>query len=412
MNRKPHRKNPARHRSAIQGQPAASTLLLITPDDAVLRAMGRFLPEFEIVRCTNAVEGAEAFALRPEIRFVVTDGSTSAKGLPEPLQGMDAVHIVLTKSERPGGTGEGGSNSDVFRYLRKPLKKADLRQALTDGSLLAAEKRSNGELRAELADLKSRLQGQATSGRQTLKRKPEAQKELNQFRDELMTTASHEIRSPLAVMVGNANLLLKKETGLSEAGRATLMQLRATGSRLLTICNDILDFAALKDGKTSLELTPCRLSELIDAASDNLAGMMEEKQIRFFVEVSGNRRKYDLDAVKAQRMLQNLISNGIKFNRPGGTLVVVCRGEPGLVTFEVRDSGEGLAESEKHQLFGRFTRFSNPGETSTGLGLAIAKSLVELHGGRIWAESARGHGSTFFFTLVPGGPSHQVPPGP
>jgi signal transduction histidine kinase len=225
--------------------------------------------------------------------------------------------------------------------------------------------------------------------------------ELEKFRNDALMIAAHDIRSPLSVMVGYANVMLDSEDGLSERGRRIADRIQVTGSRLLQMVDRILDFAAFESGREELQPEPTRLSELVQEAMDSLAGLVEEKRITVSVDVSGDDTTYLLDQNRVLQVLQNLLSNAVKFSEEGGRVSLTCQGTPGEITFSVGDAGIGLTPEQQAHVFEKFARVSTERRQGSGLGLAIAKSVAELHGGRIWVESEPGRGSTFYFTVIP-----------
>jgi signal transduction histidine kinase len=225
---------------------------------------------------------------------------------------------------------------------------------------------------------------------------------LNRLKDELVMIAAHDIRAPLSVILGYCDILQSNEPQISESGREILGRVQASANSLLTMVNNILNLAALEEGRMDLKLAPTRLGTVIQDVMDSLSGMLTERELEWKADITGDEETYLLDSIKVSQILQNLLSNAIKFNRPGGTISIVAAGTPDEITIDVRDTGRGMTPEQAERAFQKFVRFASGSATGSGLGLAIAKGFVELHGGKISVETRRNEGTTFRFTLKPG----------
>ena len=171
---------------------------------------------------------------------------------------------------------------------------------------------------------------------------------------------------------------------------------------MLHIINALLNASALEDGAVTLEITDCEMDQLVGSVLSMNEPGARRKGIAFRFEaeagcvVSG-------DPQRLQELVDNILSNAVKYSPPSSTVRVrVSRSSPSTVQISVRDEGPGLTADDMSKLFGKFQKLSarpTGGEDSTGLGLAIAKSIVDLHKGRIWAESVPGKGANFLVDL-------------
>lgn len=178
---------------------------------------------------------------------------------------------------------------------------------------------------------------------------------------------------------------------------------------LVRLVNDILDVERMESGKVQMEMRSCSLSELFARSVEEMQPIADEAGARLRVEPAEAHVIADPDRIV--QTITNLLSNAIKFSSPGGEVVVSAASQSGEVRVQISDTGRGIPAEHLSKIFDRFQQV-DPSDSrdngGTGLGLAICKSIVDRHGGRIWAETEDGVGSTFYFTL-PAENMMQVP---
>jgi PAS domain S-box-containing protein len=223
-------------------------------------------------------------------------------------------------------------------------------------------------------------------------------RELDQLKDEFVSLVSHELRTPLTSVIGYLELLSEGEGGeLPEDARHFLEVAERNARRLLTLVGELLMIARIEAGKLDLRLERVALRPLVAEAVDSARPAAETKGLELTLE-DGSDTVVEADRERLGQILDNLVSNAIKFTPSGGRVDVAVAERNGSVAVSVSDTGIGIAESEREHMFQRFFRTKGAAEHAiqgTGLGLTITKALVEAHHGTISFESAENEGSTF-----------------
>lgn len=224
--------------------------------------------------------------------------------------------------------------------------------------------------------------------------------EFNKLKTRLMSTATHEIRTPLSSIQGYTELIQLDEENLTDTQLQYFRVIQRNVRRLTKLTDGLLDVQRLEEGRTTLNIEPVKVQELLEDVENEFAPMLIDKDQS--IQVSCVDVVVSLDRLRVMQVLVNLLSNASKFSSEGSVIVVdvVEIGEG--VQFSVSDSGFGLRAEDIGKLFKPFPSIDRPyvTEQSNGLGLSISRGIVELHGGRIWVESdGLGKGSIFSFTI-------------
>ena len=224
----------------------------------------------------------------------------------------------------------------------------------------------------------------------------------SRLKSQFLASMSHELRTPLNSIIGFSKVLLNRFDGeLTERQETYIRSVHNSGAHLLQLINGILDFSRIEAGKLEMVSEEVDLHELIDECIESSMPLARGKQMKVEKNVPLELPPLSGDRTKIKQILLNLLSNAIKFTGQGRVLVSVVP-EPDAIRVSVADTGIGIREDDLARLFEPFQQLDNPVVRSaggTGLGLAISKKFVELHGGRIWAESRENQGSTFHFTI-------------
>jgi CheY-like chemotaxis protein/nitrogen-specific signal transduction histidine kinase len=223
----------------------------------------------------------------------------------------------------------------------------------------------------------------------------------NRAKSEFLASMSHEIRTPMNAIIGMADLLW--ETTLTSEQRKYLRIFRRAGASLLSLINDILDLSKVESGRLDLDTIDFDLSELIDKASEMLALRANERGLELVSHLSPDVPCHLVgDPNRLYQILLNLLGNAIKFTEKGSVVMTVTndpdRQEAGVIRFSITDTGIGVPADKLKTIFDTFTQAHSTIARQyggTGLGLSISQQLAKLMGGRIWADSTLGEGSTF-----------------
>ncbi len=226
-------------------------------------------------------------------------------------------------------------------------------------------------------------------------------------RDELVAVVSHDLRSPMSVVSLQASVLMRSLVGdTSPSARrmfASAQSIQRATGRMSEMLRDLLDLSAIEQGRYSVELRPRAVEEIFEDSNALLAPIAEMKRISLSFDCP-HGLAVNADVERVYQVISNLVGNALKFSPEGGKVNVSAQLEQEtnsrLVRFSVVDSGSGMSPEQLGHIFGRYWKVREANPTGSGLGLYIARGIVQAHGGTIWAESELGIGSTFSFTLV------------
>ncbi len=236
-----------------------------------------------------------------------------------------------------------------------------------------------------------------------LEKKLETLEELNRMKSEFISIVSHELRTPLAVIKEAVMLSLDEIVGpINEKQRGVLGKARQNIERLKNIIEELLDISRIENMRLKLHFSLICLNDLLRDSSEFFGKLALEKGITLEYDLPKTEVNIFIDTERINQVISNLISNAIKFTENGGRIKVELKVLEAKVRVGVIDTGIGIASSDLPKLFDKFVQVSKvPGieKKGLGLGLSIAKELIERHGGEVWVESKLGVGSKFYFTL-------------
>lgn len=224
--------------------------------------------------------------------------------------------------------------------------------------------------------------------------------EATRAREEILSVVSHDLRNPLGAILLGASSLLQIDTGGHRvAGIAGRIHRQA--ERMARLIEDLVDFAGIQAGKLAITPTDHTPNELLVAATDLFAPIAQERGLVFETTIAPGLPVIRCDSDRALQVISNLVSNAFKVTPKGGQVKIGAEARDRDIVFYVRDAGPGIDAEDLPKLFERYWRGKSTQYRGAGLGLSIARGIVDAHGGKIWAESTVGAGSTFFFSLQP-----------
>jgi len=249
----------------------------------------------------------------------------------------------------------------------------------------------------ELANKQLRL------AQEELERSNEALLRLNEQKNMLLGMAAHDLRNPLYLIEGYSDFLMKHEDPpLAEAHRTIVASIQSSSAFMVQMINDLLDVHIIETGNFTLNIAEGDFLRELDRVVDMQRFVASTKSIEITVSKPPAMEPFAFDAARLQQLMNNLLDNAIKFSFPGSVIEVTVTSDGEQMRFAVQDHGPGIPEKEIRKLFLPFSTTSvkpTGKEKSTGLGLAIAATIVEKHGGKIWVESTVDKGSRFSFQL-------------
>jgi PAS domain S-box-containing protein len=218
-------------------------------------------------------------------------------------------------------------------------------------------------------------------------------------RDTMLGVVSHDLRNPVAAVRMLSRTLLRTPADGEQTTRQTMELISQAADQMDALIRDLLDVNRLDTGQLAIEAVPVDPSSLLTDALQTLRPLVDEKNIELDLQIESGLPRVMADRERIQQTLSNLVGNAIKFSPAGTKIVVVARRQGESVVIAVLDNGKGIPADQLPRVFDRFWQSSRTDRQGAGLGLAIAKGIIETHGGRIWIESKPGQGTTASFTL-------------
>jgi signal transduction histidine kinase len=273
------------------------------------------------------------------------------------------------------------------------------------GGLADELNRMAASLQASVQSLEQKVEERTRELEQALAELSQKGRQLevvSEHKSHFLANMSHELRTPLNAIIGFSQVLRQRLFGpINEKQEEYLDDIVSSGNHLLSLINDVLDLSKVEAGQVDLEVASFPLREALERGVVMVREPATEHGVRLSLELAPGIDLVEGDERRLRQVIFNLLSNAVKFTPEGGEVVVATASRDHEVLISVTDTGPGIPLEDHERIFEEFQQ-TNVGvqqREGTGLGLALSKRLVELHGGRIWVESEPGHGSRFVFTL-------------
>jgi NtrC-family two-component system sensor histidine kinase KinB len=226
---------------------------------------------------------------------------------------------------------------------------------------------------------------------------------LDEMKSGMLSVVSHELKTPLTSIRMGCHLLLEERMGeLNEQQTEIMLAIRDDSNRLHQIIENLLDMGRMESGRGVMDLKPHTLQEIVTHATEPVESAFRDRGVSLSVSIDPELPRVLVDPARIGHVFSNLLSNALKHTPAGGEVSISAAAVGSMIGITVRDTGSGIPDAYIARIFERFFRVpGQSGNTGAGMGLAIAKEIVELHGGRLTVASKQGRGSTFTFTLAP-----------
>jgi len=230
------------------------------------------------------------------------------------------------------------------------------------------------------------------------------EKTVEKLKTEFVSLSAHQLRTPLSAIKWTLKMILDGDLGkITKEQREYLEKTYLSNERMINLINDLLNVTRIEEGKYLFRPQSVDLCEAVQDVVDSYQDPIKQRKISFqFKNPNNSLPKVNADEEKIKLVIQNLIDNAISYTPQGGKVVASLKETDGKIEFSVKDTGIGIEKSQQNRVFSKFFRTRNATRVKTrgtGLGLYIAKNIIAAHNGKIWFESEKGKGSTFYFTL-------------
>jgi len=391
------------------GEGQLSQKVHITTNDEIAE-LGR-----EFNKMTERLENYERMNIN-QILLEKKRSEAIVEGIPVSIIVTDESNRLLLMNENAQAL----MNADEINWQGKPVKdivrdreliqllcgKKDRTREFKDHKSLLSIERDDKELFFLVRRIQVEMDGKRAMGSVTVLQDVTPFKNLDRLKSDFMAAISHEFRTPLTSINMSLDILLKEVRGeLNKNQRELIEDAKKDGQRLKNLVRELLDLSKLEAGKYPLTFTVIQLNDLINYALEPLQRQIEEKMIRMNLRFEDDIPAFQADFHQLSRVITNLVENAIQHTPPEGEIKIEATFENGYVKVCVSDSGEGIPEEAIDLIFDKFVQINNFQDAEVGnigLGLAIAREIVEAHQGKIWCESRIGKGSRFCFTVPVG----------
>ena len=229
-------------------------------------------------------------------------------------------------------------------------------------------------------------------------------REISRMKTEFVSIAAHQLRTPLSAIKWSLKMILDGDVGNITSEQIDFLEKTyQSNERMILLINDLLNVSRIEEGRFVYNQEPCSLEEIIEDTIEVSRSLGKKKKVKvIFEKPKKSLPKVRADKEKISIVIQNLVDNGIRFNKVGGNVTILTKHDNMFITVMVKDTGVGIPKIEQERIFTKFFRANNVQRLDvegSGLGLFICKNIIEVHGGKIWFESEKNKGTSFIFTL-------------
>ncbi|HPZ07910.1 MAG TPA: hybrid sensor histidine kinase/response regulator [Candidatus Eremiobacteraeota bacterium] len=387
---------------------ATKPLLLIADDMPVITNMLSYIlkrKNYAIAIATNGIETIEmAKKHSPDLILLDIimpdlDGFTVCKRLKESPETKEIPIIFLTAKDDPGEI-QKGFESGAVDYVKKPFNHTELMARVKTHLELKSARDSQKELLNKVTEQAKKLE----ENLEEIFKKNKELKKLSNLKNEFLGMVAHDLRTPIAIIQIASEHLLTQSSDIpfSQEQIEILKEINLSSEHMFSLLDDLLDITAIESGNLNLKITKQNYIEFLKHNIKLNNPLAHKKRITLKLTCEDNIPEVRFDKNKISQVMNNLITNAIKFSESDTKITISVKKKKDYVVTGVIDEGQGIAEKYLTEIFKAFPKTNikaTAGEKSTGLGLAITKKIVEGHGGQVRVESKVGKGSKFYFTL-------------
>lgn len=365
-------------------------------------AAGNFAGSISIVLPLSLFEAAQRTNIATQVTFILFMVLTNIG-----LTYLMMEHIVITPIQQLTSKAAEIGKGNLSAQLTEVQTYDEMRALAEEFNLMASKlnelysglEEKVAERTALLSAANERLRAQ---GRE-LQAMNEKLAGADRLKSEFLAVMSHELRTPLTAIIAFTEILLVEGETLSSLHREYLQDIHESGYLLLGQINDILDMSKIEAGLSKLSGSPVRLKDVLDHLACSMFPLVSKKRLALTVDIAADVPVIIADRDKVTHIFRNLLGNAVKFTPEGGTVAVrATRNGADEIMVTVEDNGIGISQGDQQHIFDKFRQADSAGSreyAGSGLGLSLARKLIEMHGGRIWVESQVGRGSSFSFVL-------------
>jgi len=380
-----------------EAMPTSVTIIVVDDDMGTRVTLCGILEDagYKVIGLERGTEAREAIR-ENNFDVIITDIRLPDVGGMEILEvakeiNPDAAVIMIT-GYASIETAVDAVNQGAYAYFVKPLNPDEIKTTIANVLRQQRLSRENKRL-VESLQCSNKLLNEAN----------EKLKKVTQTKSDFLAHMSHELRTPLNIVIGFSELMLDETPGkINEEQRQCLDDILSSGNQLLNLINDILDLSKVESGKMELKLRDIIIANIMKSLKSAVMPMLLPKKQDLEIDIEEGIPPVYADKSKVEQVLLNLLNNATKFTSDGGKLKIEVARNNDWCQISVIDDGIGIREDDYERIFESFNQLTNPlvaEQGGTGLGLTIARQIIERHGGRIWVESEYGKGSRFSFTI-------------